>query len=274
MYNIINSMKKEMLRRRFSIKTIQSYIFCIEKFLKKVNNPKRIRKSEIKEFLNDLSERKRAGSTMNVYLSAIKFLVNDVLRKNINLNLRYSKTPKRLPIFLTRDELRRLFQSIENPKHKLMIELMYSAGLRVSELLHLRARDFEVDMGYGWIRKGKGNKDRPFIIAKRLKDEIVYYIIENKLTQDDFLFARNRVIPLTVRTVQEILKKAAKKAGIKKKVHPHMLRHSFGTHLVEEENDLIDVQKLLGHNDVKTTMVYVHTASPKMISVESPFDNL
>jgi len=271
---IINSMKKEMLRRRLSMKTIKSYIFCVEKFLKKTDNPNKIKKKEIKEFLEELSERKRAGSTLNVYLSAIKFLINDVLRKNINLNLRYSKTPKKLPVFLTRDELRRLFQSIENPKHKLMIELMYSAGLRVSELLHLRVKDFEIDMGFGWIRKGKGSKDRHFIIAKKLKNEIVYHIMENKLTQDDFLFAKNRVIPLSIRTVQGILKNAARKAGIRKKVHPHMLRHSFGTHLVEEKNDLTDVQKLLGHNDVKTTMVYVHTASPKMISVESPFDKL
>ena len=216
-------MKKEMLRRRFSMRTVQSYIFCVEKFMKKVQDPNKIRKNEIKEFLHELSQRKRAGSTMNVYLSAIKFLVNDILRKNINIKIRYSKTPKRLPVFLTRDELKRLFQAIENQKHKLMVELMYSAGLRVSELLHLKARDFEVDMGFGWIRKGKGNKDRPFIIAKRLKDEVVYYIIENKLTQDDFLFARNKVIPLSTRTVQEILKKAAKKAGIKKKVHPHII---------------------------------------------------
>jgi len=271
---IINSMQKEMLRRRFSIRTIQSYIFCIEKFLKKVNNPNKIKKKEIKEFLEELSERKRAGSTMNIYLSAIKFLVNDVLRKNINLNFRYSKTPKKLPVFLNRDELKRLFNAIENAKHKLMIQLMYSAGLRVSELLYLRVKDLEIEMGFGWIRKGKGSKDRPFIIAKKLKNEIVYYIIENNLRHYDFLFARNKVIPLSARTVQEILKQAAKKAGIKKKVHPHMLRHSFGTHLVEEENDITDVQKLLGHNDVKTTMVYVHTASPKMISVESPFDNL
>jgi len=273
--NTIYSMKKEMLRRRLSPRTIDSYIFCIKKFFNRVNkNPRKIRKKYVKEFLDDLAERKRSGSTLNVYLSAIKFLMNDVLRRNINLNFRYSKRPKKLPVYLNREELKRLFDAIKNPKDKLMIQLMYAAGLRVSELLNLRVKDFEIDMGFGWIRKGKGNKDRPFIIANRLKEELLYYIKENNLMHDDFLFSRNGILPLHPRTVQEILKKAAKEAGIMKKVHPHMLRHSFGTHLVEEENDLTDVQKLMGHNDIKTTMVYVHTASPKIISIKSPFDSL
>ena len=268
-------MKKEMLRRRLSNRTIESYVFCVKRFLKRFDkDPRKITKREVKEFLGELIERNKAGSTLNVYLSAIRFLMEDVLRRNLHLDFKYSRRPKNLPVFLTRDELKRLFDVIKNPKHKLMIELMYSAGLRVSELLHLRVRNFEFEMGFGWIRKGKGNKDRPFIIAKKLKDEILHHIRENKLMKDDFLFTRNKILPLHVRTVQEILKKAAKKAGIKKHVHPHMLRHSFGTHLVEEDNDLVDVQQLLGHSSMKTTMVYVHTAAPRIISVKSPFDNL
>lgn len=273
--NIIYSMKKEMLRRRLSNRTIESYVFCVKRFLKRFDkDPRKITKREVKEFLGELIERNKAGSTLNVYLSAIRFLMEDVLRRNLHLDFKYSRRPKNLPVFLTRDELKRLFDVIKNPKHKLMIELMYSAGLRVSELLHLRVRNFEFEMGFGWIRKGKGNKDRPFIIAEKLKQEMEEYIRENNLLADDLLFSRNNVLPLHARSVQEIVKKAAKRAGIRKNVHPHTLRHSFATHLVEDGYTLTDVQRLLGHKSIQTTMVYSHTADPKLLDVKSPFDGL
>ena len=271
--NIINSMKREMNRRRYSKRTIESYIFCIGKFLSKFNkNPRKITKKEITNYLENLSEKGRSGSTMNVYLSSIKFLMNDIFRRNINLNIHYSRRPKRLPEFLNKNEVKILFDSIKNPKHRLMIELMYSAGLRVGELVSLKIKDLETN--FGWVRKGKGNKDRMFIIAESLKGKIINYIDDNNLDWDDYLFGARDSRHLSIRTVQEIVKKAKKKAKIKKNVHPHTLRHSFATHLIENENDICDVQRLLGHNSVKTTMIYVHMAHPKMISIKSPYDNL
>jgi site-specific recombinase XerD len=275
MYETIQAMKKEMLRRKFSKRTIETYSYFITKFLKRVNKePRKISKKDIQEYLGELAQEDKSGSTLNINLSAIKFLLEEVLRKNIHLDMKYSRKPKSIPTFLTKDETKELFNVIDNEKHKLMAELMYSAGMRVSELLNLRVKDFEIAMDYGWIRRGKGNKDRPFIVADRLKQEIEEYIRENNLISDDLLFSRNSFVPLHSRTVQEIIKKAAKRAGIRKNVHTHTLRHSFAKHLVDNGYSITDVQKLLGHNSIQTTMVYTHSADPKIINVESPFDEL
>ncbi|MBW2981578.1 tyrosine-type recombinase/integrase [Candidatus Woesearchaeota archaeon] len=275
LYNITEAMKKEMLRRKFSKRTIEAYLFSINKFFKRNSkDPRKISKKDVQEYLGDLAQEDKSGSTLNIHLSAIKFFMEEVLRKNIHLDIRYSRRPKSIPTFLTKDETKELFNVIENKKHKLMVELMYSAGMRVSELLHLRVKDFEIAMDYGWIRKGKGNKDRVFIIADNLKQEIEGYIRENNLLSDDLLFSRNNFFPLHTRTVQEIVKKAAKRAKIRKNVHPHTLRHSFAKHLIDDGWTVTDVQKLLGHNSIQTTMIYTHSADPRILNIRSPFDNL
>ena len=267
------AMKKEMLRRKYSLRTMQSYLFCIKHFFKRnYKDPRYIGKKDITNYLDDLASRDKAGSTLNVHLSALRFLVQDVLHKNINLNIRYSKRPKSLPTVLTKEETKRLFNAIKNPKHRLMIELMYSAGLRVSELLNLKAKDF--DENNGWVRKGKGNRDRPFIVAENLKERIAGYINLNKLNDSDFLFKGWKKSRMSPSTIQAIVKKASKKAKIRKNVHPHTLRHSFATHLIENDYNVSDVQSLLGHSSMDTTMIYVHLASPKLLSVRSPFDSL
>ncbi|MBD3355085.1 tyrosine-type recombinase/integrase [Candidatus Woesearchaeota archaeon] len=212
--DIIYSMKREMLRRRYSIRTIQSYIWCVNKFFKQCHkDPQRVSKKDVKEYLEDMALRNKAGSTINIHLSAIRFMLEETLRKDINLKFRYSKRPKSLPTVLTKDETRRLFQAVKNKKHKLMVELMYSAGLRLSELLNLRVRDF--DEKNGWVRKGKGNKDRPFIVADKLKKRIEDYIEEEKLRDSDYLFIGwdGRMHP---RTIQEIIKKQQRKQKSKR----------------------------------------------------------
>ena len=267
--------KKEGLRRGLSPRTIKTYNHCVERFFrkcrKKVNE---ITKQDVKDFLDKLIEKGAAGNTINVYLNALKFLYREVLNRKLLVNIRYSKVPKALPTVLTKEETRALIGTIENPKHSLMVKLIYSAGLRVSELVHLKAKDLELDKNYGWVRRGKGNKDRLFIIAKNLKNELIGYIYDNNLGQESWLFSGQKQGCISAMTVQKIIKKAVKKAAIKKNVHPHTLRHSFATHLIENNYDVSSVQSLLGHNSPETTMVYIHTASSKMIAVQSPLDSL
>jgi site-specific recombinase XerD len=271
--NPLISARKEMLRRCYSPRTIESYLFCLQRFLQKTGKEvRRITKKDVMDYLDKLAEKGLSGSTLNINLSAIKFLFEEVMHRNFYLNVKYSRRPRSLPVVLSQEEVRQLFCVIENPKHRLMIELMYSAGLRLSELLHLRVIDFEES--YGWIRRGKGNKDRPFILAERLKGRIREYILSNSLKQNDFMFFGNKGQCMHGRTMQEIVKNAAYKAGIKKNVHPHTLRHSFATHLIENRCDIRDVQALLGHNRVDTTMIYVHTASPITLHVKSPLDSI
>lgn len=272
--NIIELTKKEMLRRCYSPKTIKSYIFCLKNFLRYCHKePRTINKKDIKDYLCKLTDKGASGSTINVYLNALKFVLEEILNKNFAVKIKYSKTPKQLPVFLTKEETAQLINSIQNNKHRLMIKLLYSAGLRVSELVNLRVRDLQFDRNYGWVRHGKGNKDRIFIIALSLKDELKDYIAKEGLESDSWLF-RSYNGNMSIRSVQEIIKRAARDAKIQKNVHPHTLRHSFATHLIETGYDVASVQSLLGHNSAETTMVYVHMASPNLINVRSPLDSL
>ena len=267
-------MKRELLRRGYSPRTMNSYCFCLEKFFQyhKDKNPRKITKVDVKDFIDTLIDKNKAGNTINLYFNAIKFFMENILNKRLFYNIKYSKVPRKLPVVLTKEEIKRLIDVIENKKHKLIVKLMYSAGLRVSELVNLRVEDFQFDKNYGFVRNGKGGKDRLFIIAQSLKDELKEFIIENNLKE--FIFKGNKNCNLSVRTVQEIIKRNTKKARINKQVHPHTLRHSFATHLIENGYDVTSVQSLLGHNSAETTMRYLHTASPKMINVKSPLDSL
>ena len=180
--DIERAIARECKRRGYSEKTIKSYTYCINRFLKFTNKTlDKISKKDVRLFLEDLSEKDRAGNTMNLYHMAIRFLFQDVLDKKIWIDVKYSKIPKKLPLVLTKEEVKRLFSAINNKKHRLMIKLMYSAGLRVSELLNLKTNDLEISKGYGYVRKGKGNKDRIFIIADSLKDDLIKLINLKKL---------------------------------------------------------------------------------------------
>ena len=210
-----------------------------------------------------------AGSTLNVALNSLRFMMEEVLRKSMKLNIRYSKTPKTLPTCLSKGEIKSLINSITNQKHKLLISLMYGSGLRVSEAVKLKKEDIELSESIGWVRKGKGNKDRPFILPESLKENIRLTLKSN----NSYIFPGRKAY-LSVRSVQMILKKAAKKSKIRKNIHPHTLRHSFATHILENGADVTAVQSLLGHNEPRTTMEYLHIVKPKMISVKSPLDNI
>ena len=164
--------------------TIKTYLFCIKNFLKYCpkEDPKKFTKHDIKSFLEKVSSKGVAGSTINVNLQALKFMMEYVLNKRKYFyNIKYSKVPRKLPVVLEKDEIIKLMNSIENSKHKLMIKLMYSSGLRVSELLNLKVHDLNLINNFGYVRSGKGNKDRLFIIASSLNQELFDYIISNKL---------------------------------------------------------------------------------------------
>ena len=153
-----------------------------------------------------------------------------------------------------------------------MVQLMYGAGLRVSELVNLKKGDLKTDKNYGFVRHGKGNKDRIFIVGESIRGEIER--TAEYLREDDFSFTSIRDKSYSLRSLQMIIKNAAKKAGITKRISCHTLRHSFATHLIESGSSVSEVQALLGHKSPETTFVYVHTAGPKMIKTKSPVDEL
>ena len=271
--NIEESVKKECKRRRYSEKTIKTYLYCINRFLKYTKKGvDKTSKKDVRLFLENLSEKGASGNTMNVYHMAIKFLFEDVLHKKIWINIKYSKVPKKIPVVLTKEEVLSLLDNIKNEKHKLMLETMYSSGIRVGELINLRVEDLDLKKGYGFVRGGKGNKDRLFIIAEKIKQKIRNLIEVENLDEKKSLFISDRKSKYNVRTIQQIIKIACKKAKIKKNITPHTLRHSFATHLIENGYSVSDVQSLLGHKSPETTMIYLHTATKNMINIKSPLD--
>ena len=266
---------KEGRRRNYSARTIESYQACVKRFFEYCKKePKRVTKKDIREFLDKLIERGQSGNTINVNLNALRFVFEGLLRRRMRLDIRYSKKPLQLPVFLEKEEAKAFLDSVENEKHRLMVELMYSAGLRVSELCNLRVNHLEIEKGYGFVRRGKGNKDRVFIIAESVKQKIKNLIESEQLNVEDWLFISNRKRQYDVRTIEEIVKKARKKVGINKNIHPHTLRHSFATHLIENGYSLTEVQSLLGHKSPETSMIYIHLATPRMLNVKSPLDTL
>jgi len=270
-----SSVEKECKRRNYSERTSETYIYCISRFLNFSRKPlDKISKKDVRIFLENLSKKERAGSTMNVYHMAIRFLFQEVLDKRIWIDIKYSKVSEKIPIVLTKDEIKKLANSIENQKHKLMIELLYSSGLRVSELVNLTVKDLDIENSYGWVRRGKGNKDRLFIIAESLKPKIIRLISEKNLSPENCFFSNNKKEKYTTRTIQQILKKSSRKSKIGKNVNPHALRHSFATHLIENGYSVSEVQGLLGHKSPETTLIYLHTAAPTLIKVKSPLDEL
>jgi integrase/recombinase XerD len=268
---ILEQIKTEGFRRRLSHKTIKSYCFYVKKFLLYIGkDPKEVSKKDVREFMEYLSNKELASNTLNVALNSVRFMLEQLLNKKWLINFRYAKNKKKIPTVLTKEEIIRLINAISNKKHKLMVSLAYGAGLRVSELVHLKAEDMKLGNGFGVVRNGKGGKDRLFIIPESLKSQLDGLLVS--LKPDNFLFPGNNGNSLSTETVYTVVKLAAKKAGIDKNVHPHTLRHSFATHIIENGYNVYVVQDLLGHSSVETSMVYIHTAASKIINVKSPLD--
>lgn len=163
---------------------------------------------------------------------------------------------------------------MENAKYRLILILTYGSGFRVSEIINLRAKDLDFQAGYGWIRNSKGGKDRLFIIPEKLSQELQGWISSQKLGPDGRLFQGYKDNHYSDSSVRKILEEARRKAGISKQISPHSLRHSFATHLLENGYSLIEVKELLGHSRLETTMIYLHTPSPNLLNVRSPYDSL
>jgi len=263
----IEKLKRELEIRNFSRKTKKSYVYSVMKFLEYSKN-KDLNEDAVKNYIQ-LLVKKQNPSTVSTNLSAIKFFFNSVLGEKINL--KHPKRNKPIPEVLTMEEVKKLIDATSNIKHKLILKLLYGCGLRVSEVINLRKDDINFDECLIHIRLSKGRKDRFVKIPDSIRNDLENY---SKLSNEDILFASNRGGKLTTATIQKIVKNSAAKAGLKKNIHPHTLRHSFATHLLEQGIDLRIIQKLLGHSDIKTTQIYLSVSNQTIKNVKSPLDNL
>ena len=268
---LLKKLETEIRLKGFSEQTLKSYILHTKQFLnytkKEISN---LEEQDIKDYLSWLMSGKLAVRSIALKKAAIKFFFENVLNKKI-IKITTPKIPKRLPDILTIAEVKSLIDNASTEKSKLLIEILYSAGLRVSELVKLKISDLDLNNKTGWVRAGKGNKDRMFILAQTVVNSLNKYVKNYDIKQ--FLFpGKNSTI--TTRNVQKIIKKIALKADIKKKITPHSLRHSFATHLLESGTDIRMIQVLLGHASLNTTEQYTHVSSTELKKVKSPLDNL
>ena len=187
--NIHELVRQKGLRLNLSPRTIKTYQHCLQKFFRSNNiDPIYLKKQDIEKYIYKLINKNRSSSTINVYLSALKFFYQKVLNKRLTVNIEFQKNVKRLPEFLTQNEIQQVFKVIKNPKHLLIIKLLYSAGLRVSELTNLKVKDLQLGEEYFWVRQGKGRKDRPAIIAKNLNQQLKQWIQKQQLDFNHYLF--------------------------------------------------------------------------------------
>jgi len=266
--NTLQQLETEMRSRGFSRRTVDSYLFHVSQFSKKVS-PESTDEDTQKYFIS-LSERLDAR-TINLRISAVKFFYENVLGKELKIN--YMKRAKRLPEVLTKEEVSGIINSISNTKHRLLIETIYGCGLRVSEAIRLRKEDLRFNEGVLFVRQGKGRKDRIVTLPSAISSRLAAYLISRN-DANPYTFDSSRGGHLSVKSAQKIVEKAVIKANIKKNVHVHTLRHSYATHLLEQGTDLRIIQKLLGHADIKTTQLYTQVSTALIKNVKSPLDTL
>jgi site-specific recombinase XerD len=210
---------------------------------------------------------------MNLAISAIKFFYGNILKKDIVHERGRPREDKHLPIVLSKDEVVKILDITKNEKHRLLLTMVYSSGLRVSEVVALKREHIDFPRGVIYVKLGKGRKDRVTMLSKKAASQIEEYCKHNNI--EKWLFPgqpSNR--PISIRTAQHIFENAVKKAGIIKEASIHDFRHSFATHLLESGTDIRYIQDLLGHSNIRTTERYTHVAKRSVLSIQSPLDTM
>ena len=267
-------MKGDLELRGLSPETQKIYLYYITNFSRYFNrSPYHLGKREIKEYLLYLlREKKASASTVNLCYSALKFLYARTLKRDeIMEKIPRLRSTKKLPVVLERQEVESLFSVTSNLKHRAILMLIYSSGLRLREASHLKVSDIDSKRMVLRIRQGKGRKDRYTLLSTLALEVLRKYWCHCR--PKEWLFpGRLSDKPLSVRSIQRVFKKARTLAGITKPATVHTLRHSFATHLLEQGTDLYRIQLLLGHRSLKTTAIYLHVSRKELVRIVSPLD--
>lgn len=277
---MLEKLETELKLRGFSEQTIKSYMFHNRKFLEFTKKqPEQINEDDIKSYLAYLiSDKKQKPSSINLVLCTLRFFYEKMLKKNLFAGIKPMKTGSKLPTVLTREEVKALLGAAKNRKHRILMELMYSSGLRVSEAVNLKLDDLNIAEKTGKVTGGKGKKDRMIILSETFIKHLEPYLKRRnrKFPENPYLFPSNinRNGHITTRQAQKIISKTAAKAGIKKRVFCHALRSSFATHLLEAGTDIRVIQVLLGHSKLATTEIYTKVSTEQLKKIKSPLDSL
>lgn len=272
-------MVEELQRRNYSPNTIRPYLYAVEDFARYFGkSPDKLGQEHLRQYqLHLVNDCKLTVETIGGRISAIRFFFVKVLRRPYReIDLVYPKRPERLPVILSEEEVARLIDSACSSYHRVILMTLYGTGLRREELSRLKLTDVDSQRMVIHVRQGKGNKDRDVTLSPRLLEVLRTYWRWRK--PKVYLFPslyRNRPEqPITSKTIWYAVREAARRAGIKKKVSPHILRHSWATHLLERGTDLKAIQVLLGHVDLESTTIYLHLSQRHLQNVNNPIDAL
>jgi len=261
--------------RKYSPKTQRAYIYynrLICRTLQKT--PEELTPDDVIQFLADMDKNGQySASAMNLAISAIKFFFRNILKNDDICEQHRPRHDERLPVVLSKEEISKILSTEKNPKHRLLLMLIYSSGLRVSEVVSLKREHIDLSRKVIYIRLGKGRKDRSTLLSEKairfIEEYCDFYNIEK------WLFPGQPADHhLSIRSAQNIFEKAVRRAGIIKKITIHSLRHTFATHLLENGTDIRYIQTLLGHTTLRTTERYTHVARRSVLNIKSPLDSI
>ena len=266
-------------RRNFSEETIRYYIRTVEDFARHFNcPPDRLGPRHIRQYQAMLfQKRKLSPGSVAVYLAALRFFYCKTLRRAWSTtDTPYPKKAHRLPTILSREEVAQLLHAARTPCERILLMTLYATGARRSELTHLKVGDIDSQRMVVHIRGGKGRKDREVMLSPKLLTALRtlwrYYHRKSSIWLFPSNYRKDR--PIDTKTVWYACQKVAQRVGILKRVHPHTLRHCFATHLYEAGTDLRTIQLLLGHEDLRDTLIYVHLSTLHLKATASPLDSL
>lgn len=277
----INEFIESLELKRYSRRTIKNYTSALvhmHRWLIQNRNcaAESMTIEDAREYFLILTNQKKfSASSIRVCRFAISYYFSNIIGRQLDLSFIMGiRKSDHLPVVLSRGEVARILSSITNLKHRTMIALLYSAGLRLSEVINLKVRDINICELTIHVKDAKGKKDRITIFSEKIKDDIESFMINKKPA--DFLFTSNikdrygNEVRLSGRTVQKVFERAVNRASITKNPTPHDLRHSFATHLLENGISLRHIQVLLGHKNISTTSIYARVSTPGIKGVKSP----
>jgi integrase/recombinase XerD len=272
-------MLEELQLRNYAENTIRHYLREVEDFARHFNcSPDRLGPRHIREYQAELfQKRKLSANSVGQHLAALRFFYIKTLRRAWSLaDTPYPKKTRSLPTILSQEEVAQLLQAARTPGERILLMTLYATGARSSELTHLKVSDIDSQRMVVHIRGGKGRKDRDVMLSPKLLTALRTHWRFYHRKSSTWLFPSNyrKDRPIDTKTVWYACQKAAQRAGLQKRVHPHTLRHCFATHLYEAGTDLRAIQVLLGHEHLKDTLIYVHLAIQRLNATASPLDSL
>ncbi len=259
--------------KKYTTSTARTYIGMFEGFINyyKETPISNLGEQEIRGYLSYQVSLGRSDSMLNQIINSIKFYFESVMgMPNRFYEIERPQKREKLPEVLSKEEIKKILFNTKNFKHRCILSTIYSAGLRMSELINLRIKDIDSSRMMLRIEDAKGRKDRYSLLSKSLLEDLRAYY--RKYRPKEYLFEGPKQSQYSSTSVRKILRRSCLKAGIRKHVKPHSLRHSFATHLLEQGTDLRSIQTLMGHNNLSTTEIYTHVANTTMNSIKNPLD--